>query len=97
MAKQLLYLELPDEICFMSSSQLYKSSLFLLFSISNLHFDMYAVKMNEIKCKTHSNVSILALEFMLYRESEIAVWLHQFGSLFGLLTKRWHHEYGDKL
>ena len=34
---------------------------------------MYAVKMNEIKCKTHSNVSILALEFMLYRESEIAV------------------------
>lgn len=45
----------------------------LLFSISNLHFDMYAVKMNEIKCKTHSNVSILALEFMLYRESEIAV------------------------
>ena len=29
MAKQLLYLELPDEICFMSSSQLYKSSLFV--------------------------------------------------------------------
>ena len=28
MAKQLLYLELPDEICFMSS-QLYKSSLFV--------------------------------------------------------------------
>ena len=29
MTKQLLYLELPDEICFMSSSQLYKSSLFV--------------------------------------------------------------------
>ena len=33
---------------------------------------MYEVKMNEIKCKTHSSLSILALEFMLYRESEIA-------------------------
>ena len=70
----------------------------LLFSISNLYFDIYTVKVNEIKCETHSTLSILALEFMLYRESEIADWLHQFGSRISeFLTKRWHHEYGDKL
>ena len=54
--------------------------------------------MNEIKCKTYWHLSILALKSMLCRESEIADWLHQFESRISeVLTKRWDHEYGDKL